>query len=240
MMQNNPPGRKRRARLVTAIAVAATIALTGCATAGGNTDANPSTATEKVRVAYVGSKSSTFEQAAVDGLSSVDGITVDFFEVGYDENKQQQAIDDAIVSGKYQGIITVPRTATGVIPAAERAIEAGLQFVSFAAVLGADDELLEVQIPGQAAAITPDNNAIGELQWEMALQYCDEEGIEVCNIARVGAVPANGPERIFAPGRRFGSREGWRKGQSLRHRLRRRVGLQPRSDSGSGLVHSTP
>jgi ribose transport system substrate-binding protein len=183
---------------IVALAAAATatvLALSGCSTPGaapGSTSgasASAGAGGEDINVVYIGSKGTTFENAIFDGLDSVDGIKATFVDIAFDVTKQSQAIDDAVVSGKYQGIVLLPANATGPVPAVERAIAAGIQVVNVASALGPDVTSTAPQVKGVAASIIPSPKVIAEQQWKMGLKYCADKGIAVCNIGRVDGLP---------------------------------------------------
>jgi ABC-type sugar transport system substrate-binding protein len=200
-------GRPIRAFLtITAIAATTAIAISGCASASGGATPTASSGGDEIRVLYIGSKLTTFENSIFEGLDSVDGITADFVDHSYDEVKATQAVDDAIVSGKYDAIVTIPITPTALIPSAQRAIEAGIQFVNVASAFGSDPLSTEVQLEGQTASIVDDYSEYGQVQWDMALQYCEEQGIEQCNIARVGGLPQYPSETLFAAAEEAGAK----------------------------------
>ncbi len=191
---NNP---KRHLAVFAGLATATALALTGCSSSGQPASGGSSAGSSTARVAFLGTKSASFQNAIYKGLTSVNGIQADFIEVGFDVNKQSQAVDDAVASGKYQGIIMEPNSPTGLIPATTRAIAKGIQVINVEASLGADIKSNAVQIPGQAASIVEPFDKLGSLQTKLALKACKDNGVAVCNIARIGGLPQFGTEQIF-------------------------------------------
>lgn len=191
-------GRKRLLPVIAALAATTALALGGCASASGNADAGSTSDGGDVRTVYIGSKATTFAQAIFEGLDSVDGITADFIEVGFDEAKQAQAFDDAVASGKYKAVVAIPSSSTALIPSVKRATEAGVQFVNVEGHFGPDPKSVEVQLPGQSASIVTDFREQGTLMFETALKYCEERGIKVCNMVRIDGLPQLAVADLFA------------------------------------------
>jgi ribose transport system substrate-binding protein len=200
MMMQIESYRARKMLLPVIVALAATtaLALGGCASAGGNAAAGSASDGGEVRVVYIGSKATTFAQAIHEGLDSVDGITADFIEVGFDEAKQAQALDDAVASGKYKAIVAIPSSSTALVPSVKRAIEAGVQFVNVEGHFGPDPKSVAVQLPGQTASIVTDYREQGKLMFETGLKYCEEKGIKVCNMVRIDGLPQYATADLFA------------------------------------------
>lgn len=191
-------GRKRLLPIIVALAATTAMALGGCASTSGNAAAGSASDGGNIRVAYIGSKATTFAQAIFKGLESVHGITADFIEVGFDEAKQAQAVDDAVASGKYKAIVAIPSSSTSLIPSVKRAIAAGVQFVNVEGQLGPDPKSVKSQLPGQTASIVTDYRAQGTLMFEAGLKYCQEKGIKVCNMVRVDGLPQYAVADLFA------------------------------------------
>ncbi|MFE2218240.1 sugar ABC transporter substrate-binding protein [Streptomyces canus] len=178
----------------------AAVTLTACGSTDATGTSGGKNGAEPVQIAFIGSKMVDYQNAIFRGMSSVDGVKVTFIESGFDPNKQSQAMDNAVASGRYKGIVLVPNSATGLIPAAQRAIAAGIQVVNVSTTLGPDEQSNKVQLKGQAASIVEQFEPYAEDMAKLALRACAEARQSPCTIARIGGLPQYAVEGSLTKG----------------------------------------
>ncbi|MFT4081541.1 MAG: sugar ABC transporter substrate-binding protein [Nocardioides sp.] len=188
----------RTASLVAAGGMA--VAMLGACGSNGSTGADGSSSDGKYNIAYIGSKGTSFQTAIYSGIKSVDGVTASFIEVGFDVTKEVQAIQNAVASGRYQGLVIFPNSATGLVAAVNQAIKAGIQVFNVDSPIGSDPYSTKPQIKGQAGAVVADDAAVGKKAGELAVEACKAKNISPCNVARVGGLPQFAVETEFENG----------------------------------------
>ena len=187
-MKNFQRTRRGILRPTAALAATGTLAamLTACGSSGSS---SAGSASGEYNVAYIGSKTVSFQNAVFQGLSSVPGVKATFIEVGFDVSKQSQAIQNAVASGKYKGIVVLPNSATGLIAAVNQAVRAGIQVYNVDSPIGTDPYSTKVQIKGQAGAVVADGTHDGEELGKLAVQACQAKKVSPCEVARIGGLP---------------------------------------------------
>jgi ribose transport system substrate-binding protein len=119
----------------------------------------------------------------------VPGVKATFIEVGFDVTKQAQAIQNAVATRKYRGIVVDPNSATGLIAAVNQAIKAGVWIYNVDSPMGPDPYSTKPQLSGQAGAVVADYTQIGKTAGQLAVQGCQAKKVSPCQIARVGGLP---------------------------------------------------
>jgi ABC-type sugar transport system substrate-binding protein len=162
----------------------------GSAASASGSAAASSGSSATYNIAYIGTKTVTFQDATFAGLQSVPGVKATFIEVGFDVTKQAEAIQNAVASGKYKGIVLDPDSATGVVAAVNQAIKAGIQVYNVDSPMGPDPYSLKPQIKGQAGAVVGDYTLFGKSAAQLAIQACNAvKASPPCEIARIGGLP---------------------------------------------------
>lgn len=185
---------------IAAMAMSAVVGLSLAACGsdgGGSSDAG---ASKDVRVAFVGSRAATYQQASFEGLNSVEGIDATFVDVGYDVAKQVQAMSTAVASGQYDAIVVTPNSPTGLIKSVNDAIAKDLIVVNVAAAVGEDGASTKSQIEGQAGSVLENFETMGEELATLALKYCEAEKKSPCDVARIGGLPQFLTEKLLQTG----------------------------------------
>jgi ribose transport system substrate-binding protein len=120
---------------LVAVTAVATLGLAGCSS-------DTSTGGDKPQIAYLSfAVTNSYDSpmlAAAKAVAEAAGAEVTVFDANNDPKVQYQQLQDAITSGKFQGIITQPIFGTGLTDLAVQAIEAGIKVVNMDQILGPD------------------------------------------------------------------------------------------------------
>lgn len=152
-------------------AVLGMASITGCGSSNDDTTtaAGASTATEssaksadgkKVRVAFFGLSAdntytqSMFEQAKADAAGM--NAEVQFFDGKWDGATQAKQVQDAVTSGRFDGLIIMPNDAPGIVPIAKQAIDKGLAVSALEYPLGSDAASTKPQLEGITTQVIED------------------------------------------------------------------------------------
>lgn len=161
----------------------------------GSTDGG---GTEKVKVAFVGPLANEPIAIALKGAekyASAHNAEVVGLDSGFEANKQENAVQDAVSSGQYGALITSPFDPTG--GNLRAASEAELPVVTLFTNIGPDPNATKPQVPWVVAQIYTPWNTLGEHYGEAVAEVC--EGIDPCKVA---FVPGRGSAR---------NSKGWRR-----------------------------
>ncbi len=167
----NVVSRRRVRHLVPlAAAVIGMASVAGCGssdddaattTAGTATEAAGKAASgEKVRIAFFGLSAdntytqSMYEQAKADGAGM--NAEVQFFDGKWDGATQAKQVQDAVTSGRFDGLIIMPNDAPGLMPIAQQAIEKGIAVSALEYPLGSDPASTEPQLEGITTQVIED------------------------------------------------------------------------------------
>ncbi len=139
---------------------------------------------QEMEVAYLSASSAnTWLSASVAEMQKVaeaNGIKITEFDAQFDPARQTSQMQDAIASGRYDGIILVSINGPGAIPDAQEAIRQGIEVVVLNQVVGADLTTSEPQVEGLAASVMAAPYRSGVRMGELTVQAC--EGIDPCEV----------------------------------------------------------
>ena len=139
---------------------------------------------EPWRVAYLSASSAnTFLLAAVAEMQKVaDAANVEIveFDAQFNADLQTTQLQDAITSGRYDGIVLVALNGPGLVPDVEAALEAGLEVVLFNQIVGDDLTTNEPQVDGIAASIMAPPVVTGQRAAQITVEAC--AGLDPCRV----------------------------------------------------------
>src|SRR5687768_14461282 len=87
--------------------------------------------------------------AAAKAAATAGNANLTVFDGNLDPARQTQQLQDAIASGKYDGIVLQPVYGPALVPGAEEAIAAGIAIGNIDQILGSDNTTAESQVEGQ-------------------------------------------------------------------------------------------
>ena len=135
-------------------------------------------------VAYLSASSANTWLAAsvkeMDAVASANGINITEFDAQFDPAKQTAQLQDAIASGKYDGIVVCAIYGVGLIPDIEAAIAAGIEIVVLNQVVGPDLTTSDPQVDGIAASVLAAPYRSGTRHGNLTVQAC--EGNDDCKL----------------------------------------------------------
>lgn len=152
--------------------------------AGLLSSATAALAQDGKQVAYLSASSAntwlTVSAAEMQKVADANGITITEFDAQFDPAKQTAQFQDAIASGKYDGIMLVSINGPGAIPDVEAAIAAGIEVVILNQVVGTDLKTSDPQVDGIAASVMAAPFRSGEREGALTVKAC--EGIDPCEV----------------------------------------------------------
>ncbi|MCF6302657.1 MAG: substrate-binding domain-containing protein, partial [Devosiaceae bacterium] len=151
-------------------------------------------AQEGFEVAYLSASSAnTWLGASVIEMQKVaeaNGIKITEFDAQFDPGLQTSQFQDAIASGKYDGIVLVSINGPGAIPDVELAISEGIEIVILNQVVGTDLKTSDPQVDGIAASVMAAPYRSGERFGQLTIQACqDINPCEVVFIYGIKGIP---------------------------------------------------
>ena len=192
------PRRRFRSALpaiATCVALIASLAACGDsedsdATGGGGGGGS----TEQVRIAFFSeSVANTYTketQRAIEEVAKEKNATVQVFDSAFDARKQFAQVQDAVSSKKFDAFLSVPVDATGLAPAMDAAIKAGIEIGNISFPLGPDLATTDAQLEGQSVAVLDPAELRGKWLGELTIDACGSASpCKVAYLAGAAATP---------------------------------------------------
>jgi len=129
--------------------------------------------------------------AAAKAVAEADGAEVTVFDANNDPKVQYQQLQDAITSGKFQGIITQPIFGTGLTDLVSQAIEAGIKVVNMDQILGPDLTTFESQVDGLSGNVVFVPTELGTKLGEQVVAACASQKLDPCNVGYMYNIKAS-------------------------------------------------
>ena len=127
--------------------------------------------------------SNTYDNAILAGIESVarrSHSTVDAFFAGFDPVTQLTQCDEAVSSGRYDGLIVIAASATEIVPCVERARAAGIPVAAVDLPIGEDPTTVQPQVAGVVASVHLTAGYWGSAVTEILPQAC--AGLDPCDV----------------------------------------------------------
>ncbi|MDG1414235.1 MAG: sugar ABC transporter substrate-binding protein [Alphaproteobacteria bacterium] len=146
------------------------------------------------QVAYLSASSAnTWLGASVIEMQKVadaNGIKMVEFDAQFDPARQQAQLQDAIASGKYDGIVVCAIYGLGLTPDIEEAIAAGIEIVVLNQIVGADLTTSDPQVDGIAASVLASPYRSGVRHGTLTVRACEgDDDCEVVFIYGIKGIP---------------------------------------------------
>ena len=161
--------------------------------------------------------------AAARAAAAAGNANLTVFDGNLTPATQVQQLQDAIASGKYDGIILQPVYGPALVPGAQQAIAAGIAIGNIDQILGDDNTTAESQVDGQLTNVVFVPSELGRKIGEMVVEACADAN--PCNVGYIWSVKAAGARqrrssrRSTRPRRSIRtSRSSPRASRSTRHR----------------------
>jgi ribose transport system substrate-binding protein len=173
---------------LVAVTAVATLGLAGCSS-------DTSTGGDKPQIAYLSfAVTNSYDSpmlAAAKAVAEADGAEVTVFDANNDPKVQYQQLQDAITSGKFQGIITQPIFGTGLTDLVTQAIEAGIKVVNMDQILGPDLTTFESQVEGLSGNVVFVPTELGTKLGEQVVAACASQKLDPCNVGYMYNIKAS-------------------------------------------------
>jgi len=203
-----PTGLRRLIGLVGAVAlVAAACGGTGASTAPSaapSTEASaapsvelsaaPSAATGPLEIAYLSfAVANSYDApmlAAAQAAAAAGDAKLTVFDANLDPAAQTKQLQDAVASGKYDGIITQPLFGAGLVAGVEEAIAAGIGVANIDQILGEDQTTEASQVDGLLANVAFVPKTLGTKIGDLVVKACEEQAANPCKVGYIYSVKA--------------------------------------------------
>ena len=173
-----------------------TTAPTAAATeaAGAATAAPSPTAEKTLEIAYLSfAVANSYDApmlAAAKAAAAAGNANVTVFDANLDPANQTKQLQDAVASGKFDGILLQPLYGAGLLTDAKAAIAAGIAVGNIDQILGTDFTTANSQIDGLMTNVVFVPSELGRKIGELVVQACAEKNANPCNVGYIWSVKA--------------------------------------------------
>lgn len=152
-------------------------------------------AQKKINVAYLSfAITNSYDApmlAAARAVATAEGVNVTVFDAGNDPKVQYTQFQNAISSGKYQGIITQPIFGAGLVPLVKKAIAKKIKVVNIDQILGASFTTDQPQVKGLSANVTFLPSKIGTQLGQQVIAACASKSLNPCKVGYIYSIKAS-------------------------------------------------
>ena len=183
-----------------AVAAAAIIAgsLVGCSSSGGKaaaTTTSSSSGGKTLQIAYMSfAVNNSYDApmlAAAKQAAAAGNAKLTVFDANNDPQQQFTQLQNAISSGKYDGIIVQPIVGTGLTSLVSQAIGQGIKVVNIDQILGPDFTTDQPQVQGLSANVVFNPSKIGTQMGQLTVQACQSKNLNPCNVGYMYDIKAS-------------------------------------------------
>jgi ribose transport system substrate-binding protein len=176
-----------------AVLTAASLALVGCSS--GTPSASSTSNNKPLQIAYLSfAVANSYDApmlAAAQAEAADNNATLTVFDANNDPQAQFTQLQNAIQSGKYQGIITQPILGTGLVSLVQQAIAKKIKVVNIDQILGANLSTDQPQVKGLSANVTFVPTTIGKQLGEQTVAACAAKKLDPCNVGYLYDIKAS-------------------------------------------------
>ena len=126
--------------------------------------------------------------AAAQAAAAAGNAKLTVFDANLDPAAQTKQLQDAVASGKFDGIVLQPLYGAGLVTGAQDAIKAGVQIGNIDQILGTDNTTADIQIDGQLANVVFVPSELGRKIGELVVKACADAN--PCNVGYIYSVKA--------------------------------------------------
>jgi ribose transport system substrate-binding protein len=182
----------RSAVISAAVLGTVALALAGCSS---GTSSTGSSSDKKLQIAYMSfAVANSYDApmlAAAQAEAADNNAQLTVFDANNDPQAQFTQLQNAITSGKYQGIITQPILGTGLVSLVKQAIAKKIKVVNIDQILGADLSTDKPQVKGLSANVTFVPTTIGKQLGEQVVAACAAKSLSPCNVGYLYDIKAS-------------------------------------------------
>jgi ribose transport system substrate-binding protein len=125
--------------------------------------------------------------AAAQAAASAGNARLTVFDANNDPAAQLTQLQDAVASGRFDGILVQPIFGAGLVTAVQDAIAQGVAVGNMDQILGEDMTTSEAQVDGLAANVVFVPSEIGRKMGELTVQACQDAGADPCSVGYIFA-----------------------------------------------------
>jgi ribose transport system substrate-binding protein len=126
--------------------------------------------------------------AAAKASAAAGNANLTVFDGNLDPATQTKQLQDAIASGKYDGIVLQPVYGPALVPGAQAAIKAGIAIGNIDQILGPDNTTAKSQVDGQLVNVVFVPSELGRKIGELVVTACGDTN--PCNVGYIWSVKA--------------------------------------------------
>jgi len=181
----------------TAVAVAAATALAACGSSSPSAAGQHSgdAAGKTLQIAYMSfAVANSYDApmlAAAEAQAADDNAKLTVFDANNSPQTQYSQLQNAINSGKYDGIIVQPILATGLTTLVKQAVAKGIKVVNIDQTMGPSYDTDQPQVKGLSANVTFVPDYIGGQLGKLTVQYCRSKNLSPCNVGYMYDIKAS-------------------------------------------------
>jgi ribose transport system substrate-binding protein len=125
--------------------------------------------------------------AAAQNAATAGNATLTVFDANNDPGAQANQLQDAVTSGRFDGIIVQPIFGAGLVTGVQDALAQGVAVANLDQVLGEDMTTSAAQVDGLAANVVFVPSEIGRKMGELTVAACEEAGADPCKVGYIYA-----------------------------------------------------
>src|SRR3984957_18613402 len=129
--------------------------------------------------------------AAAQAVASADGASLKVFDANNSPQTQFNQLQTVISSGQYNGIITQPIEATGLVSLVKQAIAKGIKVVNMDQILGSSLNTAAPQVAGLSANVTFVPTTIGTQLGQQVIAACASKQLSPCKVGYLYDIKAS-------------------------------------------------
>ena len=126
--------------------------------------------------------------AAAQAAAAAGNAKITVFDANLDPAAQTKQLQDAVASGKFDGIVLQPLNGAGLVTGAQDAIKAGVAIGNIDQILGTDNTTAKSQVAGQLANVVFVPSELGRKIGELVVKACGTAN--PCNVGYIYSVKA--------------------------------------------------
>jgi ribose transport system substrate-binding protein len=126
--------------------------------------------------------------AAAQASAAAGNAKLTVFDGNLDPATQTKQLQDAVASGKYDGIVLQPIYGAGLVAGAQDAIKAGVAIGNIDQILGSDNTTAKVQVEGQLVNVVFVPSELGRKIGELVVKACGT--MNPCKVGYIYSVKA--------------------------------------------------
>jgi ribose transport system substrate-binding protein len=155
---------------------------------------NPTAAPKTLEIAYLSfAVANSYDApmlAAAQAAAAAGNAKVTVFDANLDPAAQTKQLQDAVASGKFDGILLQPLYGAGLMTDAKAAIAAGIAVGNIDQILGTDFTTANSQIGGLMTNVVFVPSELGRKIGELVVQACAEKNANPCKVGYIWSVKA--------------------------------------------------